>query len=80
VTAAAAAVVAHAAARGDGPRPVFTLLLNPATDALNTHRSQKLFGCGFRLDDEERDWYRGQYMTRKTCWTTRGFRSCTIRT
>jgi acetyl esterase/lipase len=42
-----------------------TLLLNPATDALTTHRSQKLFGRGFRLDDEERDWYRGQYLTRE---------------
>jgi acetyl esterase len=60
-----AAVVAHAAARGDGPRPVFNLLLNPATDALTTHRSQRLFGRGFRLDDEERDWYRGQYLTRE---------------
>jgi acetyl esterase len=58
-----AAVVAHAAARGDGPRPVFSLLLNPATDALTRYRSHKLFGRGFRLDDEERDWYRGQYLT-----------------
>jgi acetyl esterase len=35
------------------------------TDALTTHRSQRLFGRGFRLDDEERDWYRGQYLTRE---------------
>jgi acetyl esterase len=58
-----AAVVAHAAARGDGPRPAFSLLLYPATDALGKHRSYQLFGRGFRLDDEERDWYRGQYLT-----------------
>jgi acetyl esterase len=58
-----AAVVAHAAARSGGPRPVFSMLLNPATDALGTHPSHLLFGRGFRLDDEERDWYRGQYLT-----------------
>jgi acetyl esterase len=58
-----AAVVAHAAARGDGLRPAFSLLLYLATDALGKHRSYQLFGRGFRLDDEERDWYRGQYLT-----------------
>jgi hypothetical protein len=60
-----AAVVAHAAARSNGPRPAFSMLLYPATDALGNYnyRSYQLFGCGFRIDDEERDWHRGQYLT-----------------
>ncbi|MFD8500027.1 alpha/beta hydrolase [Amycolatopsis sp. NPDC059657] len=57
-----AAVVAHAGARGDIPCPAFSLLLNPATDAFGTHASQELFGLGFRLDTEERDWYRDSYL------------------
>lgn len=57
-----AAVVAHAGARGDIPRPAFSLLLNPATDAFGTHPSHELFGLGFRLDADERDWYRDSYL------------------
>ncbi len=61
-----AAVVAHAAARGEVARPAFSLLLNPATDAFGEHPSHELFGLGFRLDTEERNWYRDRYMSDKT--------------
>ena len=57
-----AAVVAHAAARGELPRPVFSLLLTPATDALGESASHRQFGSGFRLDRDEWAWYREQYL------------------
>ncbi|HEY3466087.1 MAG TPA: alpha/beta hydrolase [Amycolatopsis sp.] len=57
-----AAVVAHAAARGELPRPAFTLLLTPATDALGGSESHRRFGTGFRLDRDEWAWYRAQYL------------------
>ncbi|MEQ0557607.1 alpha/beta hydrolase [Amycolatopsis sp. NEAU-NG30] len=57
-----AAVVAHAAARGEVPRPAFSLLLTPATDALGGSLSHKQFGSGFRLDRDEWAWYRDQYV------------------
>jgi acetyl esterase len=57
-----AAVVAHAAARGEAPRPVFSLLLTPATDALGESLSHQQFGTGFRLDRDEWAWYRDQYV------------------
>lgn len=61
-----AAVVSHAGARGEGARPAFSLLLNPATDAFGEHPSHELFGLGFRLDTEERDWYRDRYLSDRT--------------
>lgn len=63
-----AAVVAHAGARGDCARPAFSLLLNPATDAFGTHPSHELFGLGFRLDTEERAWYRDRYLSDATLY------------
>ena len=57
-----AAVVAHAAARGEVPRPAFTLLLTPATDSLGDTPSHHQFGQGFRLDRDEWAWYRDQYV------------------
>ncbi|WP_284745266.1 alpha/beta hydrolase [Amycolatopsis sp. RTGN1] len=57
-----AAVVAHAAARGELPRPAFSLLLTPATDALGESLSHRQFGSGFRLDRDEWAWYRSQYV------------------
>ncbi|MEU5263389.1 alpha/beta hydrolase [Amycolatopsis sp. NPDC021455] len=57
-----AAVVAHTAARGELPRPVFSLLLTPATDALGESESHRQFGSGFRLDRDEWSWYREQYL------------------
>ncbi|GAB3142367.1 alpha/beta hydrolase [Amycolatopsis stemonae] len=57
-----AAVVAHAAARGELPRPAFSLLLTPATDALGSSESHRRFGSGFRLDRDEWAWYRSQYL------------------
>ncbi|MDQ7803414.1 alpha/beta hydrolase [Amycolatopsis sp. A133] len=57
-----AAVVAHAAARGELPRPAFSLLLTPATDALGGSASHRQFGSGFRLDRDEWAWYRAQYV------------------
>ncbi|QKV79479.1 alpha/beta hydrolase [Amycolatopsis sp. Hca4] len=57
-----AAVVAHAAARGELPRPAFSLLLTPATDALGSTPSHRQFGSGFRLDHDEWAWYRAQYL------------------
>ena len=56
-----AAVVAHASARGEVPRPAFSMLLTPATDALGQSRSHHLFARGFRLDHDEWAWYRSQY-------------------
>jgi acetyl esterase len=57
-----AAVVAHAAARGELPRPAFSLLLTPATDARGESASHRQFGTGFRLDRDEWAWYRAQYV------------------
>ncbi|ADJ44422.1 alpha/beta hydrolase [Amycolatopsis mediterranei S699] len=57
-----AAVVAHAAARGELSRPAFSLLLTPATDALGESASHRQFGSGFRLDRDEWAWYRAQYL------------------
>ncbi|SFW89314.1 alpha/beta hydrolase [Amycolatopsis australiensis] len=57
-----AAVVAHAGARGEVPRPAFGLLLTPATDALGESESHRQFGTGFRLDRDEWAWYRAQYL------------------
>ncbi|MEV6878828.1 alpha/beta hydrolase fold domain-containing protein [Amycolatopsis sp. NPDC051128] len=57
-----AAVVAHAAARGELPPPAFSLLLTPATDALGESASHRQFGSGFRLDRDEWAWYRDQYL------------------
>ncbi|WP_409493265.1 alpha/beta hydrolase [Amycolatopsis sp. cmx-11-12] len=63
-----AAVVAHAGARGEVERPAFSLLLNPVTDAFGTHPSHELFGLGFRLDTEERAWYRDRYLSDATLY------------
>ncbi|MEV4057632.1 alpha/beta hydrolase [Amycolatopsis sp. NPDC049688] len=64
-----AAVVAHAAARGELPRPAFSLLLTPATDALGSSRSHQQFGSGFRLDRDEWAWYRDQYLRDPASYT-----------
>jgi acetyl esterase len=57
-----AAVVIHAAGRGEVSGPVFALLLTPVTDALGESLSHRKFGSGFRLDRDEWSWYRDQYM------------------
>lgn len=57
-----AAVVAHAGARGEVPRPAFSMLLTPATDAMGESASHRQFGTGFRLDRDEWAWYRDQYI------------------
>lgn len=64
-----AAVVAHAAARGELPKPAFSLLLTPATDALGTSESHRQFGSGFRLDQDEWAWYRAQYLRDPASYT-----------
>ncbi|MGW5717766.1 alpha/beta hydrolase [Amycolatopsis sp. NPDC003865] len=64
-----AAVVAHAAARGELPRPAFSLLLTPATDALGGSESHRRFGSGFRLDRDEWAWYRDQYVRDPALYT-----------
>ncbi len=64
-----AAGVAHAGARGEGPRPAFSLLLTPATDALGESDSHREFGKGFRLDRDEWAWYRGQYIRNPADYT-----------
>ncbi len=64
-----AAVVAHAAARGELPRPAFSLLLTPATDALGESPSHQQFGWGFRLDRDEWAWYRAQYLRDPASYT-----------
>lgn len=58
-----AAVVSHAATRGEGPLPAFTLLIAPATDALGGSASHRKFASGFRLDRDEWQWYRTRYLT-----------------
>lgn len=58
-----AAVVSHAATRGEGPLPAFTLLIAPATDADGGSPSHRKFASGFRLDRDEWQWYRTSYIT-----------------
>ncbi len=58
-----AAVVSHAATRGEGPLPAFTLLIAPATDAVGGSPSHRKFASGFRLDRDEWQWYRTSYIT-----------------
>lgn len=54
------AVVAQHTTAGGGPSPAFQLLIYPATDCRPTRRrSDELFGRGFYLTSEDRDWFEG---------------------
>lgn len=57
-----AAVVAHTAVREHLPAPAFNLMLYPATEGTDTHRSRHLFAHGFFVERETIDWYRSMYM------------------
>jgi acetyl esterase len=57
-----AAVVAQLAARDGGPPPVLQLLIYPATDFSQRHRSRELFSDGFLLTDSEMQWFETNYL------------------
>jgi acetyl esterase len=56
-----AAVVAQQT-RGDAVRPVFQLLVYPATDLTRSLPSHHLFRAGYMLTKESMDWYLGNYV------------------
>jgi acetyl esterase len=56
-----AAVTALQCALDGGPAPAFQLLIYPATDLLETHRSERTFASGFILTKENMDWYEAQF-------------------
>lgn len=57
-----AAVVAHAASQNGTARPVFALLLYPATDSTARRPSREKFGNGFLLTDESMTWFMDHYV------------------
>jgi acetyl esterase len=57
-----AAVVAHLAARDEGPAPVLQLLIYPTTDFTGRRRSRELFGEGFLLTNAQMDWFKANYL------------------
>jgi acetyl esterase len=56
-----AAVVAHAARDGGGPRPCFQLLIYPSTDRAGETRSRLLFANGFFLTESLLAWFVEHY-------------------
>jgi acetyl esterase len=57
-----AAVVAHSASQNGTGRPVFALLLYPATDGTTRRPSREKFGTGFLLTDAGMTWFLDQYV------------------
>ncbi|MCI2422011.1 alpha/beta hydrolase [Saccharopolyspora sp. K220] len=57
-----AASVALHATRSGLPKPVFQLLIYPATEGVTRHRSRELFGNGFLLTDHDMDWFMDHYV------------------
>ncbi|HWE91129.1 MAG TPA: alpha/beta hydrolase, partial [Pseudonocardiaceae bacterium] len=57
-----AAVVAHTAGLNGTARPVFALLLYPATDGTTRRPSREKFGEGFMLTDANMTWFMDHYV------------------
>lgn len=64
-----AAVVSYLSSRRRGAKPVFQLLIYPATDASTRRPSRELFADGFYLTSEEIDWFLGHYAPDERSWT-----------
>lgn len=57
-----AAVAALAASYGEAPLPAFQLLIYPVCDYSRKYPSHATFAEGFRLTEEEMDWFRDSYL------------------